>query len=293
MRRCKQSANSCYTWYAPSGVTSVSVVAIGSGAPGYNGYNIYTAVGGGGGGLGYKNNISVTPGSGYTVRVGYACPTASAGDSYFINRCTVKGGGASRVSSRYTQSTGGGYTGDGGGNGGNGGLVGYCLYNGQYNAAGPSGGGGGAGGYSGNGGNGGTPADGGTSYSAGTGYGSNGSGGSGAGGASASASPSTSCGRGMGGGGTGPWGQGPSGTGKPNTNSFCGYGGRWRHHGSFAVPNFAQYLCINVYPGAGGIYGGGGAGPNDPRYFTAGGIGGGAVHIVWPGDVRQFPNLTP
>ena len=51
-----------YTWVAPVGVTSVSVVAVG---PGYKGSSY-----GQGGGLGYKNNYSVTPGSSYTVFIG-------------------------------------------------------------------------------------------------------------------------------------------------------------------------------------------------------------------------------
>ena len=50
----------CYTFTAPSGVTTVSAVAIGGGGGG-------AGSGGGGGGLGYTNNISVTPGSNYTV----------------------------------------------------------------------------------------------------------------------------------------------------------------------------------------------------------------------------------
>jgi hypothetical protein len=103
-----------YSWVAPSGVSSVSVVAIGSGSSG-----------GGGGGLGYKNNYSVTPGNSYTVRVG-GC---SVFNSFFVSTCVVRGGGSSDYN-------GGTYTGDGGGNGGStGGL-----------------GGGGAGGYAGKGG---------------------------------------------------------------------------------------------------------------------------------------------
>ena len=41
-----------YSWVAPAGVTSVSVVAVGGGGNGYSG--AYTGAGGGGGGLGYK-----------------------------------------------------------------------------------------------------------------------------------------------------------------------------------------------------------------------------------------------
>jgi len=108
-----------YSWVAPAGVTSVSVVAVGGPTSG-NGCP--------GGGLGYKNNYAVTPGNSYTVVAG--------GTSYFVSQCVVAG----RVGS---SGIGGTYTGDGGGNGGNG------------TAYGGSGGGGGAGGYAGNGGNGG------------------------------------------------------------------------------------------------------------------------------------------
>ena len=108
-----------YSWVAPTGVTSVAVLAVGSGGQGNNNN------GGGGGGLGYKNNYTVIPGNSYTVNVG--C-------SYFVSTAVVKGGqGASAI-------TAGTYTGDGGGNGGAGGCgcaPNYC-----------GGGGGGAGGYS-------------------------------------------------------------------------------------------------------------------------------------------------
>jgi len=141
-----------FTWVAPAGVTSVSVVAVGGGAgpknnqygapcePGFNS-------GGAGGGLGWKNNITVVPGTGYTVRVGNRGPAANcegsasrstAGDSSFINTSTVAGFGGSG------ETSGGSYTGDGGGNGGSS----------YYPDQNPSGGGG-AGGYSGNGGDGG------------------------------------------------------------------------------------------------------------------------------------------
>ena len=79
-----------YTWVAPTGVTSVSVVCVGSGS------SIYA------GALSYKNNISVTPGNSYTVKVG----SSSSSQSYFIDTSTVRAGiTTDRV-------------GDGGGNGG-------------------------------------------------------------------------------------------------------------------------------------------------------------------------------
>ena len=97
-----------YSWTAPAGVTSVSVVAIGGGG-GFSQISAslspYTGHGGGGGGLGWKNNIAVTPGQSYTVVVGaaggnpagtnmsLASNGTNGGDSYFINATTVKGGG--------------------------------------------------------------------------------------------------------------------------------------------------------------------------------------------------------
>ena len=99
-----------YTWIAPAGVTSVSVVAVGGGG-GY-GFNI----GGGGGGLGYKNNYPVSPGGSYTVVVGAkGTSVSSGGNSYFDSVSVVKGGGGVRGPDG---GSGGTYTGDGGGNGG-------------------------------------------------------------------------------------------------------------------------------------------------------------------------------
>jgi len=120
---CSQTyvGNNTYSWVAPSGVTSVSVVAVGG--P-FSGNNCP------GGGLGWKNNITVIPGNSYTVVAG--------GTSYFICQSLVAG----LVGSG---GVGGTYNGDGGGNGGNR----SCP------SAGSNGGGGGAGGYTGNGGNGG------------------------------------------------------------------------------------------------------------------------------------------
>lgn len=107
-----------YTWVAPVGVTSVSVVCVGSGQDG----------GGSAGALSYKNNIPVVAGTSYTLRV---ATNSSANDSYF----DYLGNGGTNLNA----GRGSNRTGDGGGNGG------LLL----------SQGGGGAGGYTGNGGNGG------------------------------------------------------------------------------------------------------------------------------------------
>jgi hypothetical protein len=138
-----------YTWVAPEGVTSVSVVAIGGGG-GSGAYNSRT--GGAGGGLGWKNNITVVPGQLYTVVVGDGGETNGGGNafpgqaSYFINTSTVAGFGGTggAVSTNFTTMSGGSYVGDGGGVGGN------SLNPGL----GDAGGGGGAGGYTASGGTG-------------------------------------------------------------------------------------------------------------------------------------------
>ena len=88
-----------YTWYAPTGVTSVSVVAVGAGRNGSH------SLGGCGGGLGYKNNYSVNPGCGYSVFVGAS--TGCSNLSYFVSSSIVSGRTASSPA----------YTGDGGGAG--------------------------------------------------------------------------------------------------------------------------------------------------------------------------------
>ncbi len=193
------------SWTVPAGVTSVSVVCIGGGGT----RNTSQGTGGGGGGLGYKNDITVTPGSTITVEVGTRAddpplPT-NGGDSYFVDATTVKGGGGT--------GSGGTYVGDGGGNGGNGGS----------RSGSGHGGGGGAGGYSGAGGNGATGVNGGSNHpsgSAGTGGGSGG----GAGGTT---------GRGGRGGGTGYLGEGTSGAGGTGNQGSGGNGSQFTSSGAW------------------------------------------------------------
>jgi hypothetical protein len=165
-----------YTWIAPVGVTSVSVVAIGPGA----------ANAGGGGGLTWANGLSVTPGASYTVvvgaggYVGYGSTNSNC-SSFNGTACVALGGNS------------------GGGAGGGGGLSQYAL--GASTFGGGYGGrwGGGAGGYTGNGGVG--YGDNNT-----TNAGSSGSGGGGGGGGN-QAFPNNG-----GGGGTGLYGIGSNGT---------------------------------------------------------------------------------
>ena len=249
-----------YSWTAPAGVYSVSVVAIGGGGgagqvAGYNGLDIGGA---GGGGLGWKNNISVTPGNLYTVVVGAGGPNnTSGGTSYFISTATVAGyGGEYGRGNQGGSSPGGTFVGTGGGNGGSGGN--------SFNYAG---GGGGAGGYSGSGGDG-------AVGSGGADIGTAGSGGGGGGG--------TSSMRSGGGGGVGIYGQGASGGSGGN-----GGGGQGGSGGSMG-----QTESTGDYTGGnGGAFGGGGGGASDGN-SRLGGVGGvGAVRIIW-GFGRAFPSTN-
>jgi hypothetical protein len=111
-----------YSWTAPAGVTSVSVVAVGGGGNRPALGNPEAIGGSGGGGLGWKNNISVIPGQQYTVVVGTGGQT-----SYFIDTNTVAGLAGSSGQQTSTDGVfvdggaGGGYVGDGGGTGTTGG----------------------------------------------------------------------------------------------------------------------------------------------------------------------------
>ena len=93
-----------YSWVAPAGVTSVSVVAVGGGGGGPNGG---AATAGGGGGLGYINNYTIVPGNSYQVVVGSGGLAAwnflaPGGDSYFVSVCVVKGGGGKVAQAAHT-----------------------------------------------------------------------------------------------------------------------------------------------------------------------------------------------
>ena len=238
-----------YTFVAPANITSVSVLCIGSSQTWANS----AKYGRGGGGLGYKNNISTTPGSSYTVVVG-----TDGIDSYFINDTTVKGGTAT------SSSDGGTFVGDGGGNGGNGGG----------NSGGVGAGGGGAGGYNGNGGNGGNSgANSGFAAAAGSGGGGGGAG-------------STVGGFGGGGGGVGLYGIGADGVAGIYSSSANyvpggGGGGSGGDTGAFSGTGGA-YTAAN--------YGGGLAGTSSS---VSGGSRRGAVRIVYPGNQFTFPNNAP
>ena len=242
-----------FSWVAPTGVTKVSVVAVG----GRGSCFIY---GFAGSGLGYKNNYTVTPGCSYSVQVG---GSSTAGNSFFVNICTVSG----RTSADIQSGTGGGYSGDGGGNGGN--ASGY--------------GGGGAGGYSGNGGTG-----------ALFGAGGAGSGGGGGGGGRTCV-PVCCCPCffrtvNSGGGGVGIFGLGSSGAGG-TSGSVGGGGGSGGGSGTGGSTAGGGATC-GTNGGNGGTYGGGNGGkcPNFPTGGTRGSATSGAVRIIWPGCARYFPS---
>jgi hypothetical protein len=262
-----------FSWTAPAGVTSVSVVAVGGGS---SGGTSWSYAGGSGGGLGWKNNIAVTPGQSYTVRVGrgpaYSNGDNYGGNSYFIDTNTVAGGGGSHASFGTSEATigtrngyGGGYVGEGGGQGGN-----ASSYQG----------GGGAGGYTGRGGN---------QYSD---YQPNPTD-SGAGGGGGYYSSTYGSG---GGGGVGLNGRGGTGSGGNYMyNPFQGYnnsysygsggaGGSGGENGGYGENPFSS---SGQYGPPGGNYGGGGGGPGSSGW--PGGRGGqGGVRIIWGGG-RSFP----
>lgn len=242
-----------FSWTAPAGVTSVSVVAIGGGGGGHQDIG-GRAHGGGGGGLGWKNNITVVPGNSYTVVVGAGGArddpedAQTGGNSYFIDTSTVAGrGGQGALADSEVASIGGTYVGDGGGNGGAGGTA-----QGHH-----AGGGGGAGGYSGNGGAGGNQL---LTGQPGTG---GAAGGGGAGGDSDSAG---------GGGGVGIYGEGFSGRGGLYTvqNGGGGAGGSGGDNGTDG----------DNPQGDGGNFGGGGGGADNNNSEHGNGAGG-AVRIIW------------
>jgi hypothetical protein len=264
-----------FSWTAPSGITSVSVVAVGGGS---SGANSWASAGGSGGGLGWKNNITVVPGQSYTVKVGRGQSGSDGnnygGNSYFIDISTVAGGGGSHATFGTSEPLvgtrngyGGGYVGDGGGQGGN-----SSSYSG----------GAGAGGYTGRGGNANSdympnPAD--SGGGAGGGY------------------YSSTYGSGAGG-GVGLNGKGTTAvSGNYMYNPYQGYnnsynygsgglGGSGGTNGGYGENPFAS--TGNFGP-AGGTYGGGGGGPGTSWPGGAGGQGG--VRIIW-GQNRVYPSTN-
>ena len=270
-----------YSWNCPEGVTSVSAVAIGGGGGG-GPQNYSYVTGGGGGALAWKNNISVTPGSNYSVVVGsggyrgfqyYAPPitrvaAVSGGQSYFqstgVCRATGGDGGNHNQFNGSFHTTATSATGDGGGQGGRAGNAGN---NATY------GGGGGAGGYDGNGGNA-------NCYSGYGGFEEPAASATGGGGGAGGGAPNYWRG---GGGGVGVFGEGPSGSnGGYQQGGGKGSGGQ----------DGEGWQTYSGNGGRGGLFGGGGGIAGQIQYssYASGSGGSGAVRIVWPGDTRQFPS---
>ncbi len=209
-----------YTWVAPASVTKVSVLTVGSGAQSAGNRACLGMSGGGGGGLAYGNNLSVTPGCSYAIRVPGLCDSSNKFASF--NSTTVRATSGGLIDNSSGRAGGTFVYGTSGASGGTGGTGGACCPYG--------GGGGGAAGYSGTGGNGG-----GGSGSQGGIPGTSGSGGGGGGGANYG-----------GGGGVGLLGEGSSGAGGSSSTGRGGKAGSGGTDGSNSQ--------------TGGVYGGGGGG---------------------------------
>lgn len=269
-----------YTFTVPAGVTSVSVVCVGGGQGSYtaDASTQYSMQAGAGAGLAYKNNISVTPGSSYTVVVGSggvgnnsgSGDSTKGGDSYFINTSTVLARGGGSATTQVGDAT---YTGGSGGSG-------------QATT-----GGGGAAGYSGNGGSG--------AYSSNT-YpspasataGAGGGGGGGGGGLREeefNGDPDLIQFWGGGGGG----GVGILGSGSNGAAGVSGYGATGGGGGSGGTAGSNS----SGDGGPGGAYGGGGGSPGyllnlGSFQYTQGAKSNGAVgavRIIW-GSGRSYPS---
>ena len=299
-----------YSFVVPTGVTSISTVAIGGGGGGGRGArytnfedpNTITAYSpvpgsltanfysGAGGGLAYKNNISVTPGQVLTVVVGdggdisFSGPGTSGGDSYVQNSSSVKlvhAGGGSTASSNAGGAV---IVGDGGGAGGAGGNWSYSGSSQPEEKVWRSGSGGGAGG--GGGGQFGQYTTSGGSLEWYAGY------------------------AGAAGGGTGLYGEGASGAGGAGVTTPFGSlsyatGGGGGSSGTAGSDSFAASGGDNS--GVNGLYGGGGSNagsrirydPGISSYTASAGSPGsgqnGAVRIIWttnPTVTRAFPSTN-
>jgi hypothetical protein len=262
-----------YSWVAPNGVTSVSVVAVGGGGAGYNSW---ANAAGAGAGLGWKNSITVVPGNSYTVQVGAGGVKngGAGGNSFFISLATVSGYGGGNASSGANTSGpnangyGGGYVGDGGGAGGN--ATNYA-------------GGGGAGGYSGTGGNQQNLPAANSGGAAGGGY------------------YSSTYGTGAGG-GVGLYGRGETATGwwhgssgqafsTSASNGGGGAGGSGGTRGLSGENPLTSGGESGNSDGYGGTFGGGGGGPGTSWPSASGSGGKGGVRIIW-GAGRTFPTTN-
>jgi hypothetical protein len=265
------------SWTVPAGVNSISMLCIGGGGGGRSFTASAVSGGGGGGALAYVNNFAVTPGTVVTINVGNggsALQTATtnankSGDGGIslvsiggVIRCRAGGGTGAYGTNTSTQGGFGGSVLNGvGGIGGRGGVT-------NTSTTSALGGGGGAGGYGSVGGIGGQRLGGTTASNAGTST----TGGGGGGGYKTWIVSNARAGHG---GGTGVLGQGSNGTAGTNATASnataAGNGGA----------------------GSGGsakLYGGGGGGGFNMTTVTELAGGSGAVRIMWPGNLRQYPS---
>lgn len=238
-----------YSWVAPTGVTSICVVAVGGGG-------------------------------GASVFAGGKSQGIAGGNSSFHTILTANGGGGGTgISAPVVGGTGGGGTAIGGSvGGGNGG-------NGSSSSDGPNPSGGGAGGYSGKGGNAGTPDGNAGGFGGGVGIygqGANGTAGSasaqaGAGGGGGGAGANEAHGGGGSGGANGSNSGGGAfggGAGGGTGGGAGGAGGGLRYYNNYPVTPGNSYSIVVGSPGGSTIYG-----------MNA---GRGAVRIIW-GNGRAFP----
>ena len=96
------------TFVVPDGVTNIGIMAVGGGAAGLSGGSAGTITSGGGGGaVGFKNNITVTPGDviAFTIGTGGSGSSANGGNtSITINSITYTAGGGIAGSSSALSS---------------------------------------------------------------------------------------------------------------------------------------------------------------------------------------------
>ena len=316
-----------YTWAVPSGVSKISIVAIGAGGSSPKSLQFYCACNGsfnvsgapgGGAALNFRNNYSTSLSS-YTVVVagaiapctganGYGSMSASPASTFYCGY--LQGGGGGSTAGAYYGGTISSCTGGGPG-GGTGSSLAVQRTGGYTSASGN--GGGGAGGYScagthiycaigGIGGQ--VRGDNGcccrihvyqgmnASYNYSGALGSGNYGGGGGGAASYPYSAGTFSGSyatsTIGYGGAGGGGVGIYGRGSNGGAAYCSMQGGYGGSGGNNGGNGGT--CGSA--GAGGSYGGGAGGPAYHQSTSIAGKygGGGAVRIVWPGNTRTFPS---
>lgn len=278
-----------YTWTCPADVTSVSVVCVGAGGGGDAGSDLIGVGGGGGGGaLAYRNNITVIPGQQYSIVVGEGgkgqvtvarttTQSSTVGGQSSAFSCVAGGGsngsrGDAQIVIGRQNAAGGQISGayDGGYAGGFGGTVDTSTEGFR-----PPGGGGAAGyaGVGGYGGRGKRPTGSPASSASLSGDAAATNSGGGGGGGTGYTSDTVRIVIGGNGGGVGIYGKGVDGVGGTGGNSV-----NIAENGGDGSSNFGGIIA--------GSGGGGGVGGDNRS--AANGLDG-AVRIIWPGQIRQFP----